>query len=224
LVDHYRRFFFALFSLTRFSINISLLERPIVIGFLISILTGQVFPVMYIATFFELLWIDLIPAGTFIPPNAIFCVVATATLVQISGLETASQVFPLMMAAIPVAFVCAWLEGLQRNAQNRNYNLILQQSRRNPAQYWPGLIVRNSILQLLLIYLLVGISGIYGLFVLMNAAGPYLPSLEHFSWHILLMIASLSALAALRARRAYISLLLGLLMVSGYFAWEMLTG
>jgi mannose PTS system EIIC component len=220
-VDHYRRFFFALFSLTRFSVNISLLERPIVIGFLISILTGQVFPVMYIAIFFELLWIDLIPAGTFIPPNAIFCVVATITVVEIFGLEMASQIFPVMVATIPVAFLCAWLEGVQRNAQNKNYNLILQQSRKNAVQYKPGAIIKTSIFQLLLIYLLVGIPGIYGLFLLTNTIYPYLPAEEHLSWPHLLMIASLSALAALRIRKAYVSLLLGILMISGYFAWEM---
>lgn len=215
------RFFFALFSLTRFSINISLIERPIVIGFFISILTGEVFPVMYIAVFFELLWIDFIPAGTFIPPNAIFCVLATAVIVEIFSLEFASQIFPVMMATIPIAFLCSWLEGMQRTAQNKNYNVILQQSRKNPAQYKAGDIIMTSVIQLLLIYLVVGVAGIYGLALLLEKTYAYLPVRDYLPWPHLLMIASVSALAALRIKKAYASLVLGIATISAYLVWEM---
>ncbi|MFW6005353.1 MAG: hypothetical protein ACOCPN_02640, partial [Desulfonatronovibrionaceae bacterium] len=62
------RFFFALLSLARFSVQTGILDRPLVAGFLIYLVTGEMFPAMYVAVFFELLWIDIIPAGTFIPP------------------------------------------------------------------------------------------------------------------------------------------------------------
>jgi mannose PTS system EIIC component len=219
--DYSWRFFFALFSLTRFSVNISVLERPMVVGFFISIITGQVFPVMYIAFFFELLWIDLIPAGTFIPPNAIFCMLATITVTHLFNLEYASQIFPVMLATIPIAFLISWLEGVQRTAQNRNYNTILQQSRKNALDFQPGLMAGYSILQLLLIYLIVGVAGIYGLFLLMDLFHSYLPAGDYPSWTHLLMIASISALAALRIRKAYVSLILGIIMISVYFALEL---
>lgn len=219
--DYSWRFFFALFSLARFSVNISVLERPMVVGFFISILTGQVFPVMYIAFFFELLWIDLIPAGTFIPPNAIFCVLATITVTHLFNLEYASQIFPVMLATIPIAFLASWLEGVQRTAQNRSYNTILQQSRKNALDFQPGLMAGYSILQLLLIYLTVGVGGIYGLFLLMDMLHSYLPAGDYPSWNHLLMIASISALAALRIRKAHVSLILGIMMISVYFALEL---
>ncbi|MFO7728517.1 MAG: PTS sugar transporter subunit IIC [Desulfonatronovibrio sp.] len=211
------RFFFALFSLSRFTINISLIERPIVIGFFISLLTGDVFPVMYIAVFFELLWIDIIPAGTFIPPNAIFCVVATIILVEIFTLESPSQIFPVMIATVPLAFLSSWLEGAQRAAQNRNYNMILQQSRKNADSFRPGAMIKTSALHLLLIYLVLGISGIYALVLLLNMIHIYLPVNNDLSWSHLLLTASLSALAALRIKKAYISLILGMIAVSAGF-------
>ncbi len=221
-MDNYsERFFFALFSLARFSINISIIERPLVMGFFIALLTGEVFPVMYIAVFFELLWIDIIPAGTFIPPNALFCVAASAAIVEIHSLDSASQVFPVMMAAIPIAFLCSWLEGVQRTAQNRNYNIILQHSRKEASRFSPGAMIMNSILQLLIIYMAVGILGIYALFLLTKTFLFYLPTGDYLSWAHLLMIGSISALAALRIKKAYISLVLGIAAVSTYFVWEM---
>ncbi len=176
---------------------------------------------MYIAFFFELLWIDLIPAGTFIPPNAIFCVVATITVVAILNLEYPSQIFPVMIATIPVAFLFSWLEGIQRNAQNRNYNIILQQSRNRSADYRPGLMVSSSIIQLLLIYLTAGILSTYGLLTITRMAYSYLPAQVYPSWAHLLLIASVSALAALRIKKAYLSLTIGILMISAYFVWEL---
>ncbi|MFP4237400.1 MAG: PTS sugar transporter subunit IIC [Desulfonatronovibrio sp.] len=211
------RFFFALFSLSRFSINIGLIERPIVVGFFIALLTGEVFPVMYIAAFFELLWIDIIPAGTFIPPNAIFCVVATVILVEIFALEPASQIFPVMVATIPLAFLSSWLEGTQRTAQNRNYNIILQQSRKTGDNYRPGAMIKASVLHLLLIYLVLGTTGIYTLVLLLNIIHVYLPVNNDLSWSHLLLTASLSALAALRIKKAYISLILGITAISAGF-------
>lgn len=214
---HGGRFFFAFFSLTRFTVNISLIERPIVVGFFISILTGEVFPVMYIAVFFELLWIDIIPAGTFIPPNAIFCVVATIIIVEIFTLESASQIFPVMAATIPMAFLSSWIEGAQRTAQNKNYNMILQQGRKTAESYQPGAMIRTSALHLLLIYLALGIAGIYALVLLLNMIHVYLPVNTHLTWSHLLLTASLSALAALRIKKAYFSLILGMVGISAYF-------
>ena len=177
---------------------------------------------MYIAVFFELLWIDIIPTGTFIPPNAIFCVLATITLVEIFRLEYASQIFPVMAATIPIAFLCSRLEGAQRNAQNKNYNIILQRSRKNTVDYKPQAMIMKSILQMILIYLAAGIAGIYSLFMLLDLIYLYLPTNNFFSWYLLLILSSVSALAALRIKKAYFSLILGMLLVSGFFFWEMI--
>lgn len=177
---------------------------------------------MYIAAFFELLWIDMIPAGTFIPPNAIFCVVATMVVVEIFRLEQASQIFPVMVASIPFAFLCSRLEGLQRTAQNRNYNLILQQSRKDAGHFKPGAMILGSLIQLLLIYLALGLGGIYCLVLMVSTVHLHLPVHDALSWTWLLIIASISALAALRIKKAYFSLIIGLIAVSGYFFWEMM--
>nr|WP_279614509.1 PTS sugar transporter subunit IIC [Desulfonatronovibrio hydrogenovorans] len=206
--------------MTRFSLNLGFLDRPLVVGFFIILLTGQIFPTMYVAAFFELLWIDLIPAGTFIPPNAIFCVAATMVVVEIYSLSDTSQIFPIMVMTIPVAILFSILEGKQRKAQNKNYNIILQQSRKTAARYNPQSMINSSLIQLLLIYLTVGTAAIYGLVFIYEHLSPYLVHRDYLSWPLLLLMASISALAALRIRKAYFSLVLGLTLVSGYLAWQ----
>lgn len=77
--------------------------------------------------------------------------------------------------------------------------------------------IKTSALHLLLIYLGLGISGIYALVVLLNVIHVYLPVNNDLSWSHLLLTASLSALAALRIKKAYISLVLGMIAVSAGF-------
>jgi len=109
---------------------------------------------------------------------------------------------------------------VQRTAQNKNYNVILQQSRKNPGQYRVGAIVITSILQLLLIYLAVGLAGIYGLVLLMEPVHSFLPAGDHLPWPHLILIASISAVAALRIKKAYVSMIVGIGVISAYFLWE----
>lgn len=213
-------FFFALISLTRFSVQTGLLERPLVAGLIIALVTGEIFPVIYIAVFFELLWIDIIPAGTFIPPNALFCVIATMCIVHIFTLTHTSQIFPVMVMTIPLAFFFSWVESLQRTAQNKNYNIILQQSRRMPPKYTPGAMIKKSVLQMFLLNLTAGIAGIYILVFVTGLAYYHLTPSDFLSWPLLLMFASVSALAALRVKKAYITLILTMTLISVYLGWE----
>ncbi len=184
--------------------------------------TDDIFTAMYIAVFFELLWIDIIPAGTFIPPNAIFCVVATICLMEIFGLAHTSQILPLMIMTIPIAFLSSWLEGVQRTGQNKNYNVILQQTRKTPAKYRPDLMIRTSVIQSFLIYLITGLLGIYLLLGIFSFIHIYLPLENIIQWPHLILIASISALAALRIKKAYISLMVGMVLIAAYLGKDLL--
>ncbi|MFW5730348.1 MAG: PTS sugar transporter subunit IIC [Desulfonatronovibrionaceae bacterium] len=218
------RFFFALLSLARFSVQTGILDRPLVAGFLIYLVTGEMFPAMYVAVFFELLWIDIIPAGTFIPPNAVFCVVATMCLVEIFGLHSPAHIFPAMVLAVPAAFVCSWLEGVQRTSQNKNYNIILQQSRKNHLRYHPEVMIRTSLSRLFLIYAAVGVMGIYILTLVFGLALDHLEFKNFLPWEVLLLVASVSALAGLRIKKAYVSLVLGMVCIAGVLTWKIMSG
>ncbi|WP_045210721.1 PTS sugar transporter subunit IIC [Desulfonatronovibrio magnus] len=217
---HGWQFFFALLSLTRLSLYLGLLDRPLVAGFLISILTGDIFPAMYIAVFFELLWLDRIPTGTFIPPNSLFCTVSTILMVQTFGLSHTSQIFPIMVITIPVAYFCSWLESAHRITQNRNYNIILQQSRKTAARYKPGIMIGKALLQMFCLYLLVGITGMYVMFLIIDRGIALLPMDEALAWPHLILLAAISALAALRVKKAYISLVIVITGVTTWFFWQ----
>lgn len=191
-------------------------------GFFLSLFTGDIFPVMYVAVFFELLWVDIIPAGTFIPPNAIFCVVATICLMEIFGLTHTSQILATMIMTIPIAFLSSWLEGIERTGQNKNYNVILQQTRKAPARYRPDLMIRTSVLRSFFIYLITGLLGIYLLMGIFSRIHIYIPLENVIQWPHLLLIASVSALAALRIKKAYISLILGMVLIAAYIGKDLL--
>jgi len=213
------KFFFAVFSLFRFAFHIGLLERPLAAGLFLALITGEVFPVLIIAVFFELLWLDLIPAGTFIPPNAIFCVTSTTLLCGYFQLEHTGQIFLLMLLSIPGAYILSRIEGWYRIRQNKKYNLILRQSRDRFSSYSPGKMILQSLVGSFGVNLFSACLGIYFLAYVY----PYLSSIFQFQreldWSVVLIAASISALAGLRVKKAYLSLVVGMVLISAALAW-----
>ncbi|WP_279614632.1 MULTISPECIES: PTS sugar transporter subunit IIC [Desulfonatronospira] len=212
-------FFFAVFSLFRFALHLGLLERPLVAGFFLALITGEVFPVLLIAVFFELLWLDLIPAGTFIPPNAIFCVTSVTLLYGHFQLEHTGQIFLLMLLSIPGAYILSRIEGWYRIRQNKKYNLILRQSRDRFSSYNPGKMIMQSLVGSFGVGLVTACLGIYFLAIVY----PHLKDLFQFQremdWSLILLAASFSALAGLRVKKAYTSLVVGMVLISAALAW-----
>ncbi|WP_291318646.1 PTS sugar transporter subunit IIC [Desulfonatronospira sp.] len=212
-------FFFALFSLFRFALSIGLLERPLVVGFLLALITGEVFTALLIAVFFELLWLDLIPAGTFIPPNSIFCVTSTVILCAHFQLEHTGMILLLMLLSIPGAYILSRIEGWYRIRQNKKYNLILRQSRDRFSIYSPGKMILQSLAGSFGVNLVSACLGIY----LLAVVYPHLSGVFQFQreldWSVILIAASFSALAGLRVKKANISLITGMILVSAALAW-----
>jgi len=192
-----------------------------VVGFFLILLTGDVFPTIYIAVFFELLWLDLIPAGTFIPPNAVFCLVAATALTMFFQLEYPAQIFMMMLLTLPGAYLLARFEGWHRVRQNRNYNLILRQSRDKFSSFHPEKMILSSLGETFAINFLAACLGIY----LLSLIYPLIDSLLHplqdiLTWPHLLMAAGISALAALRIRKAYTSLVTAMMLILVFLAWQ----
>lgn len=142
-------FFFALLSLCRFSVPFGFLDRPFVAGLLWSLCMGDwtlaSTVVMPLAIFYELLWIDLFPAGTYAPPNGVLPLFLVLTLGHMAGWSTAAEFFVPMILAIFAAECCTRLESWLRSLNNRRYDTLLLWAAR--AQGQRTLLYRDGIEQ-----------------------------------------------------------------------------
>jgi PTS system mannose-specific IIC component len=84
----------------------AMISRPVVIAPLIGLLLHNPYAGLIIGAFIELIWIDRIPIGTYIPPNdSITAVVATATAV-IAGSRLGGASPELIALCVLIAIPC----------------------------------------------------------------------------------------------------------------------
>lgn len=87
----------------------AMISRPVVIAPLIGLLLHNPYAGLVIGAFVELIWIDRIPIGTYIPPNdSITAVVATSTAV-IAGQKLGSISPELIAFSILISIPCGIL-------------------------------------------------------------------------------------------------------------------
>lgn len=87
----------------------AMISRPIVIAPLIGLLLNNLYAGLIIGAFVELIWIDRIPIGTYIPPNdSIVAVIATST-VALAGQRSGGEFTPLIALSILMAIPCGIL-------------------------------------------------------------------------------------------------------------------
>jgi mannose PTS system EIIC component len=224
-VVRHHRFFFALFSLFRFSVSLGLVERPLVVGLIWGLFGGNLETCLYSAIFYELLWLDFIPVGTFIPPHMTAAAFTGLTLSSYFGLDTPPLVFLALVAGLPMAWLGARLERTMRDRLNRSYGLVLQWLRKPHAQDVPSRILAGVLLSKLFVFwafFLVGAGALVGClhFILANYSG----QLAGFKlgWSHFLIAASLGGLLALRLRSLYLAVgagavALGIFRAAGIF-------
>ncbi len=214
------RFFFALFSLFRFSLNLGVLERPLAVGLLWGLLTGHYQLGLGVGLFFELFWLDQIPAGTYIPPNTVFSTLLTLGLADYFLLLQPSELLLPLALSLPMALVGARLEYLQRRWQDAGYNSLLHwmrlaDGRRNPRH--PERLILTSVLQQLALNLAVFTVGILVLIevvaVMRPMVGAYLRSFP-ITWPHLWFVAALGGILALRLNRSYKILACGVVLLT----------
>lgn len=180
---------------------------------------------MLVAVFYELLWLDFIPVGTFIPPHttaATFTALALCSYFDLASLPLASLA---LVAGLPMAWLGARLERTMRDRLNRSYSGVLQWVRKPTDVAAPGRLLMGTLLSKLLANWLFFLLGAGLLAVSMQAVlqqhGAMLASVR-ISWSELLLAASVGGLLALRLRSLYASLaggavILGLLRLFGLF-------
>lgn len=202
--------------------SIGLLERPLVIGLFWGAFTGDFQTSLYIAIFFELFWLDLIPAGTYIPPHLTAATFATLSLTTWFALKQPSEIMLIMFASMPLAWVGAHLEGMMRERQKSNYNKVLNWARKPVDPNVPGTIILRSVLTMLLA------SWVLFFVTVLVFQHAFSYVFSHFSqyfiaykvqWAHLWIAATLGGVMALRVKRAYVVLTLGIGFVLFFSIW-----
>lgn len=210
------RFFFALFSLFRFTVNPGLLERPLVVGALWGAVTGDVASSLKIAVFFELFWLDNIPAGTYIPPHILAPTFAALALSTSFAFTEARQAMVIILACLPLARIGSWLEYSLRRWHNRGHNKLINWARRGKTgENVPGKLVLQSILRTFVTsWLFFWTSTLilhYILRIFFHKWGPLVAGVD-MKWSFLWIAASLGGLLALRLRKAYAAFVFGVVL------------
>ncbi|MFP4071059.1 MAG: hypothetical protein ACLFTB_03320 [Desulfovibrionales bacterium] len=183
--------------------------------------TGEVHPALGTAIFFELLWLDFIPAGTFIPPHHLLSLFLTFGTCTLLGLATSQEVSLVIMATLPLAWLGTSMEGIKRTMQNVSYNLLAGWARGAGRKYPPERLVKRGIFQSMVLdffLFLVLQSGLYLLFGFIVDLWGNILFKNPLSWAHLWLLASLGPVLSLRHRLPYIGLALAILL-AGLFLW-----
>lgn len=197
-------FFFALLSLTRSAVDLGFVNRPLFAGLLWACLTFRLQPALSAGIFFELLWLDLFPAGTFIPPQAILSLTATLSILAcLPGADMRATAL-VLVATLPLAYLGAWVEQRYRKRQNLSYNALIVWNRRGVTQtYAPQRLVLRALLEIFALNLVLFALLAPLVLVAVRLALPWLPGGPQPTWPLLWIGASIGAILALRLPRAY---------------------
>ncbi|MEF2231913.1 MAG: PTS sugar transporter subunit IIC [Pseudodesulfovibrio sp.] len=216
------RFFFALFSLFRSSLSIGLLERPLVIGLFWSLLFRDTTTSLYIAIFFELFWLDLIPVGTFIPPHLTAATFSALALTTYFGFDHPARIMVILFASMPLAWLGTKVEGMLREREKDSYNQLLNWTRNPQEPNLPTLLVLRSLVRS---FLAAWVSFFVAIMILKYAISgllavyPGVLSTMDVTWPYLWIAATLGGLMALRVKRAYVILGVGIALFTLFMLW-----
>jgi PTS system mannose-specific IIC component len=112
-------------SLARSNVSVGFIDRPIFAGFLWGAVSGDMALSLSLAVFYELFWLDLFPAGTYIPPNPLFPLFCMLSLTPNLYPKDATTCFLPVILTLPLAFLGAFLEKKHRDWQSEGYNRLL---------------------------------------------------------------------------------------------------
>ena len=170
-----------------------------------------------VSVIFELFWLDLIPAGTYIPPNTAASNLACLTLMHTFGLATpAEAVFPILLC-LPLGWIGARLEDFLRARQNAAYETLQVWARGGPGQTVNlgrlvlGSVTQNAIASFLFFF--AAVLALISLVGLLRTWDLLQPPPGLFAWGHLWVAASFGGILSLRSARAYGALAGGVVLV-----------
>ncbi len=165
-----------------------------------------------LCVFYELFWLDGIPAGTHIPPNAAASTLAGLSLMRVFVLSSPAEALFVAASTAVLARLFSALEGVHRLVENIVLSRYLTTRERTRAPFRPGLLIRRSGIDMVIlngVTFSVALSGLVALFyLLLPKIWPYLSS-SGVTWSQLWLLGSLGGILSLRYRPAYVTLALG---------------
>jgi len=213
-------FFFVLFSSFRFALNLIILERPLAVGFFWGAIFGDMGTSLSVALFFELFWLDLIPAGTYIPPNSVAPTLAALSLTRALDLSTPSQALFAIVLSVPLARLFSRVEDFQREYEDKAFARFQGALGKSGAVFAPGALVLRSIADMAVINGIVFCLVLTALTVLASFLAPRLLPLTAgypVSWAQIWLLGSLGAVFSLRYRPAYAALLVSVALAAAWY-------
>lgn len=154
--------------------------------------------------FFELLWLDLFPAGTFIPPHgllALSAVLGAMTCLPDADMRTTTLALVL---ALPLAYMGAWVEQRYRKRQNLSYNRLIIWNRRGVTHpYTPDRLIFQALGETFALGFALYLPCAAGLLAIVRLAGPWVSGGPQPTWPMLWIGGCSGAVLALRLPRAY---------------------
>ncbi|MFO7717592.1 MAG: PTS sugar transporter subunit IIC [Desulfohalobium sp.] len=201
--------------MSRFAVNLGFFERPISVALIWGMATGQWPLAIGVGITFELFWMDLFPAGTYIPPHGQAATVYSLTIAHCMGMYRPWDLLPVVVVALVLAHCWVRLEYWHRHWQNSHYSQLLQSVRQEHGFFAPERFVARSLVQLfvlngLVFFLLTQIS--LWAFEWLHPLWPAAPFA--LQWPHVWGVALLGAVAALRTKAAYAVWLTGLVLLT----------
>lgn len=176
------------------------------VGLFWGLFTGDYTTSLYIAIFFELFWLDLIPVGTFIPPHLTAATFSALALTTYFGFDHPARIMGFLFASMPLAWLGTKVEGALRERERGSYNVLLNWARKPDSVNTPSLLVRKSLVRSFAMSWVTFFLAILLLKFLFDVAFTFYPSLltnVDVTWAHLWVSATLGGVMALRLNRVY---------------------
>ena len=198
---------FGLLCVLRFSLYLGIIERPISVAAIWGLCTGDWVLALPLGIFFELFWMDLLGAGTYIPPNANLPLLLCLFTQHLFAPSSPGVPLMLIVLALPTAFMATHLEQWHRKNQIQVHDRFVEDAKMEmPVNTW---VIASSILKLWIMEtaLFAGLAIIlFWLVKLTIALFGQMPSLLNLSWPTLWLVAALGGVLSLRTKRAMLAL------------------
>ncbi len=159
-----------------------------------------------LAVFFELLWLDLFPAGTYIPPHLPAATCAAFGIVAAFDLSSPEAVAPVLLLCMPLGPLGAKLESRLRALNDRHFDSLARASNSISARFVPVRVLWRSLavtLSIMLAAFCVALGILFAVIpdVLLLWNGLSLG--RGIGWPLLWLAGSVGGILALRWKRAY---------------------
>ena len=167
---------------------------------------GSFSPALPVAIFYELFWLDLLAVGTYVPPNALFPLVAVLALAQNTGVSDPWPVTVLVLLSLPLAQLGSWVEKRHRLWQIGGYNRLLGHYRAGRSlEFVSSWALALSLLQVFAANFVVFFAALWGCGLVFATLAPLLPvtKVPFFTWAPLWGLGAVGGILALRTKRSF---------------------